>query len=211
MTTNSPNQPNHPQQQNGYNPITLDDVQKPQQSRTPDFFADFNNPLLRWIAAPILGLIFLFSQQIREVAPLTILVLLGCLLSRLDSYPRQTAAAPLTLAAIKLCCQMASHLNVSSMRGSTGAEFSVDTGFNWLAMFFSICLIYIPKRESVTFKIILASSCLLLTSGLLPSLGFIAIFSLLSYTLFIAITAGIGVDLKTQLSGQVQGSLRPAL
>jgi len=78
-------------------------------------------------------------------------------------------------------------------------------------MFFSICLIFIPKRDSVTFKIVVAESCLLLASGLLPGQGFLCIFYLLDYLLFIAIVVGIFVDLKTYMPGQVQDSVRPAL
>lgn len=210
MTTNSPNQPNHSPQQNGYKPITLEDVQKPHQSRTQLLFAELNTPILRWIAAPLLGFIFLFCERNPEAAPLTILVLLGCLFTRLEGYPRQIAAAPLTLAAIKLSAQMASHFNLFSVGPSSTGDIAADGGFCWLPMFFSICLVYMPKRESVTFKLVLVSSCLLLLSGLLPMMGFVVIFNLLGYTLFMAMSASIAIDLKDPLSGGFQSSPRPA-
>jgi hypothetical protein len=77
-------------------------------------------------------------------------------------------------------------------------------------MFFSVCLVFIPRRDSVTFKIILAGSCLLLASGLLPGQGFVAIFYLLDTTLFLAIVVGIFMDLKSHLPAQVHSSVGAA-
>ncbi len=114
MTTNASNQPNQTPQQNGYNPITLDDVTKPAQSPWQDYFGELSDPIARCIAAPLLLFIFVFSRSEPLVAPLTLLVLLGCLFVRLDSHPRQIAAVPLTLATIKLSFQMASFLNSST-------------------------------------------------------------------------------------------------
>jgi hypothetical protein len=86
----------------------------------------------------------------------------------------------------------------------------MDPGFIWLPMFFSICLVFIPRRDSVTFKIVLAGSCVLLASGLLPGQGFVAIFYMVDATLFIAMVVGIFVDLKTYMLSQAQSNLRPA-
>jgi hypothetical protein len=74
-------------------------------------------------------------------------------------------------------------------------------------MFFSACLVFIPRRDSVTFKIILAGSCLLLASGLLPGEGFVAIFYLLDGTLFLAIVVGVFIDLKSYVPTQVHSSV----
>jgi hypothetical protein len=209
MTTNSPNQPKSAPQQNGYNPITLDDLQKSGQSSLSDYFGELTDPLARCLAAPLLFFIFVFSNREPLVAPLTFLVLLGCLLIRLDNPPRQIAAVPLTLAAIKLSFQMAEYLN-SSTPGALPLRGFSDPGFVWLPMFFSICLVFIPRRDSVTFKIILAGSCLLLASGLLPGQGFVAIFYLLDTMLFVAMVIGIFIDLKSYVPAQVHSAVRPA-
>lgn len=209
MTTNSANQPNHTPQQNGYNPITLDDVAKPPQSPRQDYFGELRDPITRCIAAPLLFFIFMFSNRNPIVAPLALLVLLGCLFVRLDNYPRQIAAVPLTLAGIKLAFQMAEYLN-SSPPGSLSLCGFSGPGFIWLPMFFSIGLIFIPRQDSVTFKTILAGSCLLLASGLLPGQGFVAIFYLLDGTLFLAMVIGIFIDLKTYLPAQSHSGVRPA-
>jgi hypothetical protein len=206
MTTNSSNQPKPGPQQNGYNPITLDDLQKSVQSSRVDYFGELRDPLARCVAAPLLFFIFVFSNREPLLAPLTLLVLLGCLFIRLDNHARQIAAVPLTLAGIKLAFQMADSLNSPSGSALPLHGFS-DPGFVWLPMFFSVSLVFIPRRDSVTFRIILAGSCLLLASGLLPGQGFVAIFYLLDTTLFLAIVVGIFIDLKAHVPAQVHSSV----
>ena len=207
MTTNSSNQP----KQNGYNPITLDDLQRPGQSSRSDYFGELTDPVARCIAAPLLFFIFIFMFSNRNplVAPLALLVLLGCLFVRLDTHPRQIAAVPLTLAGIKLAFQMAEYLNSSAPNALSLRGFS-GPGFIWLPMFFSACLVFISRRDSVTFKVILAGSCLLLASGLLPGEGFVAIFYLLDGTLFLAIVVGVFIDLKSYVPAQVHSSVGAA-
>jgi hypothetical protein len=87
----------------------------------------------------------------------------------------------------------------------------MDPRFVWLPMFFAICLVYMPRRDSVTFKIVFAGSCVLLASGLLPGQGFVAIFYVFDTTLFVAMIVGIFLDLKAYMAPQVQNNLRPAL
>jgi hypothetical protein len=210
MTTNSSNQPKPTPQQTGYNPITLDDVRQPVQSSRQDYFGELRDPLARCVAAPLLFFIFVFGSRELLVAPLMLLVLLGCLFVRLDHHPRQIAAVPLTLAAIKLSFQMASLLNTSASGDSSLRGLSTEPGYVWLPMFFSICLVFIPRRDSVTFKIILAGSCVLLASGLLPGQGFVAVFYLLNTTLFLAMVVGIFIDLKSYVPAQVHGGVRAA-
>ena len=211
MTTNSSNQPNHTPPQSGYNPLTIDEVTRPRHSRSQDYFGELRDPMARCIAAPLLFLLFVFSHGEPLVAPLALLVLLGCLFIRLDNQPRQIAAVPLTLATIKLSCQMASLLSSSTPGALFLRNFSTDTGFIWLPMFFSISLIFIPRRDSATFKIVIGGSGVLLASGLLPGQGFVAIFYLIDYTLFIAVVVGIFLDLKTYMAPRVQNHPRPAL
>jgi hypothetical protein len=50
MTTNSSNQPKHTPQQNGYNPLTIDDVTRPPHSPSQDYFGELRNPLARCIS-----------------------------------------------------------------------------------------------------------------------------------------------------------------
>jgi type IV secretory pathway VirB3-like protein len=205
MTTNSSNQPKPTPRQNGYNPITLDDVQRTAQSTSSDYLGELRRPLARCIAAPLLFFILVFCNREPLIAPLTFLVLLGCLFIRLDNHPRQIAGVPLTLAAIKLSFQMVSFLDSPSPSALSLRGFS-DPGFVWLPMFFSICLVLIPRRDSVTYRIILAGSCLLLASGLLPGEGFVAVFYLLDTTLFLAMAVGIFIDLNSYVRHGVRAA-----
>ena len=210
MTTNSPNQPNQSPQKNGYNPVTFEDVQNHVQSTLEGYFAQLRAPVARCIAAPLLFFVFTFRRgEPLVVAPLTVLVLLACLILRLDNHTRQIAAVPLSLAAFKLSFQMVSLLDSTAQNALSTRNFSTDPGYIWLPIFFTICLAFIPRRDSVTFKIILAGSCVLLASGLLPGQGFVVIFYLLDGLLFVAMTVGIFVDLKTYMPAQVQNVLHP--
>jgi hypothetical protein len=210
MTTNSSNQQGQTPQQKGYNPVTLDDVQKHVQSSLRDYFGQLRDPMARCIAAPLLFFIFTFRRgEPLVVAPLTLLVLLGCLILRLDNHTRQIAAVPLALAAMKLAFQMVSLFDSTAQNALSTRSFSSDPGFIWLPMFFSICLAFIPRRDSVTFRIIVAGSCVLIASGLLPGQGFVVIFYLLDGTLFLALLVGIFVDLKSYMPVQVQNVARP--
>jgi hypothetical protein len=211
MTTNSSNQPNRTPPQNGYNPITLEDVQKPASCLSPDYMGGRSELWARWVATPLLGFIFVYTHRVPLVgSPFAIVVLLGCLLARMDHHPRQIAGVPLTLAAIKLTFEMGSRAEFSGPHGMP-ADFAMDPGLVWLPMFFAICLVFMPRRDSVTFKIVFAGSAVLLASGLLPGQSFVAIFYLLDTTLFIAMIVGIFLDLKTYMAHQVQNNLRPAL
>jgi hypothetical protein len=205
MTTNSSNQPSQTPQKNGYNPITFDDVQNHVQSTLQDYFAQLRAPVARCIAAPLLFFVFTFRRgEPLVVAPLTVLVLLACLILR------QIAAVPLSLAALKLAFQMVSLLDSTAQNALSTRNFSTDPGYIWLPIFFTICLAFIPRRDSVTFKIIVAGSCVLLASGLLPGQGFVVIFYLLDGILFIAMVAGIFIDLKTYVAAPTPEAFRPA-
>jgi hypothetical protein len=211
MTTNSTNQPGQTPQKNRYNPVTFDDVQRHVESTLEDYFVQLRAPVARCVAAPLLFFIFIFRyRDPLIVAPLALLVLAGCLFLRLENPARQIAAVPLSLAALKLSFQMMSLMNSSTQNALSLRNFSTGPGFIWLPIFFSVCLAFIPRRDSVTFKIILVGSCVLLASGLLPGQGFVVIFYLLDGLLFVAIVAGIFVDLKSYVATPAQESLRPA-
>ena len=210
MTTNPDRQPNRPPQQNGYNPITLEDLQWREDSPSRDYFGELGDPLARWVAAPLLGFVFLFTLKMPLTAPLMVLVLLGCLLVRLDSRPRQIAAVPLTMAAVKLAFQMANHLTSTLLAPPYKPADVFDPGYIWLPIFFSACLIFIPKRDSITFKIVLTGACLLIASGLLPGEGYVVIYYMLDGMLFVAIVVGLIADIKTHYQARPLPDPRPA-
>jgi hypothetical protein len=212
MTTNPQNPSNRPLHKNGYNPITLEDLQRHGTSAAQTYFDlhELTSPVARCFAIPLLFMILSYTLRTPIVAPLILLVLLGCVLVRLENHPRHIAAVPLTLSSIKLAFLMESSLEFGSLTHIKPGNTTWDPGFVWLPLFFSTCLILIPKRDSVTFKIVLASACVLLASGLLPAEGFLIIFYLLEGTLFFTIVVGIFADLKGNLPLQTRVSPRPA-
>ena len=121
---------------------------------------------------------------------------------------RRIAAVPLTLSAIKLSTEMASHLNASRVNAANPQGLAFEPGVFWLPVFLAACLVFIPNKESVTFRIIFVASCLLLATGLLPGDGFLVIFYVLGVMLFLAMGIGIFVDVTNHLQRPPQaGSL----
>lgn len=101
----------HDASRHGYNPITLGDVQKSSGPRGWDPLGGRDINLVRCIAAPFFVIIFGFSWHRFDSAALCVIVLLGCLLARMDAHQRQLAAVPLSLAAIKLSFQLATYMS----------------------------------------------------------------------------------------------------
>jgi len=162
-------------------------------------FRDFDWTLTQILAGPLLALIYLVTQERPEFGPVTILVLLGALMYRLDEPRRRIAGVPITLAALRLasnlvtaCSPMARQMASYPVRPA-GIPIGA-TGISWLPLFFAISLIYMPKSPTATGKIFLATSTLLLASGLLPIEGALGIFATCQYLLFIAVVAGLILD-----------------
>ena len=199
MTTNLSNQPSQPRSQAAYNPISFDDLKKTICPSFGESSGGLKSPVSRCLAAPLFLLIFVYVQQVPLLWPLLILGLLGCLFWRMDGHVRRIAAVPLTLSAIKLSTEMASHLNASRMNPPNPQGLASEPGLFWLPVFLSACLVFIPNKESVTFRIIFVASCLLLATGLLPGQGFVVIFYMLDVMLFLAMGIGIFADRTSQL------------
>lgn len=205
--TNSPHPPNRSPQSRSYRPITFDDLPKPVTSSAQGF-STLLSPATRWAAAPVFGFICFYIEKMPAFAPIMVLVLLTCLLARLNEDLRKIVAVPLVLSGIKLSFGLvvqATHPGLLS-----AMSHDPDDCFLWLPMFFSGCLLFIPKRESATFKIVLAASCVLLASGLLPGQAFVAIFYMLDYLLFIGIIVGMFIDLASYSSARTGQRLADA-
>jgi hypothetical protein len=162
-------------------------------------FPDFDWTLTQILVGPLLALIYFVTEARPEFGPVTILVLLGALMYRLDEQRRRIAGVPLTLAALRLASNLVTACSpiarqIASYPGRpTGIPIGT-TGIPWLPLFFAICLIYMPKTPTATGKIFLATSTLLLASGLLPIEGALGIFATCQYLLFIAVVAGLILD-----------------
>jgi len=197
MTRNFSNQPPKPEstRRGVYNPVTLGD-------REEDF-GPLNSQLARLLAALLFTIIFLVSWKRAELAPLTILVLAGCLLYRLDERQRKLASAPLILAAIRLCLMLSSeinaHLLVEMPSAMPIAKTTADWGITWIPAFLSVCLFYLPRKDSITLKIVGFEAMAVILSSLLPGHGFASVLTVFNATLFFAITIGLLFDLKPGL------------
>jgi hypothetical protein len=156
-----------------------------------------------WLAALAFTAIYAVTQRYVQLAPLTIAILIGCVLFRLGARERQFAAVPVALAGIKLALQLAGsssiwHVAHAAPFTSPNVPKPQELGVTWLPLFFSICLFYMPKRVSVTSKITLACSLILLVSGLLPGDGYVFLFAMVQYFLFLAIAIGLLIDFIPQ-------------
>jgi hypothetical protein len=199
MTTNNPQQHRGNPQNAGaprgdYNPITLEEILRPAQANAWKSFCDLDAPATRLLAVPLFAVIGLFTPTLGAMAPVLILILLGCVIARLDNRQRQIAGIPMTLAALKLAFQMSSSPRLMSFSGSPSPNWP-EAGIPWLVLFFSICLFFIRDTDSATFKMVFGGSFALLGSGLLPGEGFLAIFCLMDYTLFFVILTSLFIDM----------------
>jgi len=156
----------------------------------------------RWLAMPLFGLIYYVAQQFPDFRALTIFVMLACILFRMETHDRQLAGVPLTLAAMRLAYQMSS--SPATMIGAPGI-MSPQTkaaliGVPWVPMFFAICIFYLPRRATTTGKIMAASSISMILSGLLPAQGYVVIFAIVQYTLFVGVVVGLLADYSSKVN-----------
>lgn len=217
MTNNTPRKPNAPESDRStqqsprgvYNPITLNDTQN---DREPSWLDDFESPVVRLFVAFLFVTIFGIAWYRPDLGPLTIIVVAGCLLFRLEPWQRKFAAAPLAIAAIRLCLLLpayvsdwTSHLN--PFTGQLSQTPGGDFGIPWLPAFLSVCLFYLPRKDSVTLRIVVVESLGLILSSLLPGAGFLTILAIFHFTLFFAITIGLLLDLKPNLRNLFSNSM----
>jgi hypothetical protein len=164
-------------------------------------FWDENSTAVRAGAGAIFALLYLVIRGNPQFAAVAVLVLLACLVARLDQRRRNLVLALLLMPSFMLAEQIA------SMRWMTGwwlEPFAAAPPANvglcapWLPLFLAVALFYTPKSQSFTGKIVLAMSVAVLASGVLPGCGAFILFGALWYFLFIAILVGLGVDFAQQ-------------
>jgi hypothetical protein len=217
MITPSPQQPHRETERSRYNPITFEQLNKPSRSLIhkpvgslfPESawgsFGGLRSPVSCCAALPLFAFVSFEAKGMRFLSPLLILVLLGCLLSRMEGAIRQVAAIPLALSAVKLSFAMSTCLTEDRILSHTEPGAGFDPGFLWLPIFFSVCLAFIRNKETAIFKVIFATSCVLLAAGLLPSQAFIAVFYMVDVLLFFGVVIATFVDLLPYLQNQPQG------
>jgi hypothetical protein len=209
MTNNAPNEPNSAHTNGStqqtprgvYNPISFGGNGDQEQ---PSWLGELESPLARMFVALLFALIFGIAWRRPEFSPLTILVVVGCLLYRLEPWQREMATAPLLLAAIRFylllpgfSTEVMPHFN--QFTGRPVYTPSSEYGMPWIPAFLSVCLFFLPRKHSATLKIVVAEALAVVLSSLLPGQGLLVILTILNYTLFFAVTVGLLIDLKPSL------------
>lgn len=204
MTNNAPGHPNDPragvsgQSRRGvYNPIR---IETPEDHQQPAWFENLETAYARMLVALLFALIFGIAWRRPEFSPLTVIVVVGCLLYRLEAWQRKLASVPLLLAAIRFYLLVpafsAEVIGPNPIRGNPYSLPGSESSIPWFLAFLSVCLFFMPRGESTTLKIVVLESFAVVLSGLLPGEGFLAILALFNYTLFFALAVGLFVDLK---------------
>jgi hypothetical protein len=182
---------------------------------TRKLFGSWDMSVVRWLALPLFALVYCATQQLPDLRPATIFVLLVCLLSRMEKRDRALAGVPLTLAAFRLVYQMTvvAQPSVFQPGVSTPQVFPTQTAESWLGMpwvplFLAICIFYLPLKATVTGKILSVGAICLLISGLLPGSGYVAIFGMIQYTLFIGVVVGLIADHTSHANGSHTGAIQ---
>ena len=193
MTSHTPDPP----KRNGYSPITLGDV----QPNPPDpFFANLDTPGARLVGAALFLLLFAMSTNGAVAAPLMMVVLLACLLFRMDSRQRALTAVPLTFSTVRLGAQLAGPLGVWRYAVASGpvqaSQLQFDSATTWLPLFLAAYLFFTSAIDSHTARVVFWYSLAILLSGLIPGPGDVAVFAMRDYTLFLVILITIAIDLS---------------
>jgi hypothetical protein len=156
-------------------------------------FAQLGTVQGKTVGAIVLAAAYFASEQNPAVGAITVLLLLGAVLFRLDPRRRRIALAPLVLSTFRLATQI--NLSYATANARSFVRQAIPNVPLWLPLFLAACLFFGPSFRTTTETITFAYSFLLLMSGLLPGDGYIVVLVMLEYTLFVAITIGLVVDL----------------
>jgi hypothetical protein len=175
-------------------------------------FGRFHWNEARWLVMILFAVIYWAAARDRLLQPLTLLVLLACLLFKMDPRSRNIAGVPLALATLKLVYQM--NPGATVMPGTQillpDNVRAAMTGLPWVPMFLGICIFYLPQTATATGMIARALAIGLLISGLIPGDGYVMVLAMIQYTLFIGVLVGLIADFSTNGAGQNSHRAMPA-
>lgn len=187
-----------------YRPITREDLRP-----TPALFSGFESTSSRTLGGLLFAVIFFASRGLPEVSSVLTMVLLICLLYRMDERERRIASIPLAFGAVRLLFSFTANLMQLAGNAFAGTAGRNDSAFlegaYWLPLLFAAYLFYSPWKDSHTSRVIFWYSVALLLSGLLPGEGYLCIWYAGVYTAFFA----IGVALILDFSGRTPSEARP--
>jgi hypothetical protein len=176
-----------------YKPITLEDLQQ----QGDGFFKGMDTPFAKRWAAILFAAIFFLGRHLYFMAPLMVVVLLACVLYRLNTRERAIAAVPATFAAIRLGTLLGEDLTLNAASNHSTIVHLQSSGVMWLPLFLAACLFFTPWRFSLTSRAVFWQAVVYLTSGLLPLEGFFVISTILTFWMFLIITFTLIRDLST--------------
>jgi hypothetical protein len=167
----------------------------PSAKRSAFNLEDLDSTVGKIAVGALLAGAFLLAYTNPRFAEITVLILPGIVLYRLDSHRRRIAAAPVIFAAMMLASKITGGGSWFVNYGVPPTAADVNEIKIFMPLFLAGCLFFMPKFQTYTEKILLLLSLILLLSGLLPGDGFGIIFRITQYFLFIAIAVGLGIDL----------------
>jgi hypothetical protein len=175
-------------------------------------FGSFHWSEARWLVMILFAAIYWAAARDRLLQPLTLLVLLACLLFKMDPRSRNIAGVPLSLAALKLVYQMNPGATVMPGTQILLPENvkAAMTGLPWVPMFLAVCIFYLPQKATVTGTITRSAAIGLLISGLIPGDGYLIVLAMVQYTLFIGVLVGLIADFSTNGAAQNSHRAMPA-
>ena len=189
-----------------YRPVTREELCPRPRS---ELFSGLESISSRTLGGLLFAVIFLASRGVPEVASVLTMVLLICLLYRMDERERRIAAIPLAFGAVRLVFSFTAHLmqlgGTAFAAPSARNDSAFLEGVYWLPLLFSAYLFYSPWKDSNTSRVIFWYSAALLLSGLLPGEGYLCIWYAGVYTAFFA----IGVALILDFAGGASSAARP--
>jgi hypothetical protein len=181
-----------------YNPITLEDLRSRAES---PLFEGLENTSSRTLAGVLFAAIFVLGRGYLQFSGLLLIILLVCLLYRMDNRERQIAGIPLAFSAIRIALgftlQFPDRLQQSSNSLASGIP-AFEAALYWMPLLFSAYLFYSPWKSSHTSRVIFWYSLALLLSGLLPGDGYLYVAAMLFYTLFVVVGIALIIDFSPE-------------
>jgi hypothetical protein len=192
-----------------YNPITLQDVQRAPES---PLFAGLETTSSRTLAGFLFAVIFVLGRGYMQFSGFLLLILLACVLYRMEPRERQIAAIPLAFSAIRIALGFTMEFPMGlqhspGIPGSANPDF--EAGLYWMPLLFSAYLFYSPWRSSHTSRVVFWYSMALLLSGLIPGDGYLYVSAMLFYTLFIALAISLISDFSPEKFARRSQPLAP--